>query len=185
MTTRSRIPRATMIAIVSAAFTLTMLASVSAYAFVRTSASVSNAFSIVDCSLEIVEDFRIPDDIAPGSTIVKDVRFENTGAGESFVRALVQFDDESVGQWARIDYNDEEWELADDGYRYCRQALGEGQLTPPVCTSVTIDSNADVSALRSFDVLAFGEAVPAKSPTGETYESCQAAFQAQAERSSR
>lgn len=179
MTSCARKPKVTMIAVAGAAFVLMMLASVSAYAFVQASTTVSNGFSIAECSIEIVEDFRVPDDVSPGSTIVKDVRFENTGAGKSFVRAFVEFDDASVSQWAQIEYNEADWKKADDGYWYCSQALDEGQLTPPVCTAVTINHDADPSALHSFDVIALGEAVPAKSPSGEIYESCETAFQSQ------
>ncbi len=171
-------PTITAIAAVIAACVLCIFASASAYAFFQASDEAINNFSVFDCSVSIVEDFEVPETVKPGTQIVKDVKFENTGSGSCYVRAYVNFDKASANAWAHIVFNEQDWTESSDGFYYCTSPIAKGELSPSVCSKVVIEETADEDEIESFDVLVSVEAVPAKSPTGNAYESAQEAFAA-------
>lgn len=171
-------PTATALASAIAACAICMSTAASAYAFMHAGSSVSNEFSVLSCSVAIVEDFDVPEKLSPGSRIVKNVKFENTGTGSCFMRAHVAFDRESTGTWARISFNEQDWAASDDGYRYCTAPVAQGGLSPSVCTEVAIDESASEDDIESFDVLVTVDAVPAQSGDGAVYRTPQEAFAA-------
>lgn len=167
----------TLLAAGAAAAVLFFSGTGAAWAFMTTANdTLSNRFSVSECKVKIEEDFVVPEKVEPGSSIVKTIRFTNRGKGDCFIRAFVQFDDESCADWATIDFNDKDWPLSSDGYRYYKSPVEDGGVTSPICTKVTISSNATPSQLKSFDVIASCEATPAKSPSGKAFSSAQDAF---------
>lgn len=138
---------------------------------------VQNAFTISDCKASIVEEFTPPDSVEPGDEITKEVRVRNDGNTSCYVRTLVQFEDGSCEEWACIEFNEDDWALEEDGYRYYGEVLEPGELSPPVCTKVTIDPEAEQTQIESFNVIALCESTPTKSRDGSIYECAQDAFE--------
>lgn len=171
-------PTSKALAAAIAACMLCVLVVPPAHAFMQAGSSTSNHFSVLACGVAIVEDFDVPEDLSPGSRIVKDVKFENTGTDTCYLRAHVELDRKSAESWAHIVFNEQDWAASADGYRYCTTAVAREGLSPSVCTEVLIDESADDDDITSFDVLVSVEAVPVKGADGTVYRTPQEAFAA-------
>lgn len=91
-------------------------------------------------------------DVMPGSQISKIVQVRNVGGNPAYVRIQVEkaieLDDVSAGQVPDLDLitfnlNTEKWELGTDGYYYYKNVLQPGEVTEPLFTVVTFDSDMD------------------------------------------
>lgn len=150
-----------------------------AHAYLSASDTASNRFSVSTCRVAVVEDFHVPETIEPNSTITKNVTFRNDGTINCYLRAYVDFADESTSRWASVQADSSAWTLAEDGYRYFSEPIGPAQLSEPICAGITIDDeNPESGSIDSFDVMVYVEATPAKSPSGQAYASAQEAFAA-------
>lgn len=165
------------IATAAAATLLSFSGAGATWAFMTTAhETVSNDFTVADCKASIVERFDPPDAIAPGDQIVKEVCVRNTGSSDCFVRTLVRFEDGACKDWASIEFNEGDWQLEDDGYRYLEKELEPGETSPPVCTKVVISPEASQSQIESFNVIAFCESTPVECRDGSSNSSAQEAF---------
>lgn len=101
--------------------------------------------------------------IMPSMTVTKIAEIKNTGASDAWIRVKVdkniqrQDGGEPNTDLVKLDLNDQDWELGQDGYYYYNQALKPSEVTKPIFTTVTFDAamgNEYQNAKASVDVSA-------------------------------
>ena len=120
-------------------FILTVMVAIGgtlAYLFTDTE-PVVNTFTPVEVDIEIVEKLE--------ENIKRDVQVANTGSTDVYIRAKVvvtwQNDEGNVYSTApdldndySISFNENDWILAEDGFRYCKVDVASNELSPILIT---------------------------------------------------
>ena len=118
--------------------------------------------------IEIVEEFEPPSELVPGMEIKKNVKVENTGLSDCYVRIKAVFNNSHMEQYCEIDWNDTDWEYSSmDGYWYYPEILEDGDVTPSLMTKVTVSSYAPEEKLIPFEIIVYAESV--ESTQAESY----------------
>ena len=108
--------------------------------------------------IELLEDYKPPLTIEKNSTFKKEPYVRNTGDVECYVRMKSVVSDSRTK--VNLNYNKDEFEYnEDDGYWYYKKALGPGDETPRLFTTVTIPEDADDIVLEGFDIYVYAESV--------------------------
>lgn len=136
-------------------------------AYLTDADSAVNKATIGGNSIEIVEEFNPPKDIAPGTSFTKDVKVSNIGSSSCYVRIKAVFEDSHMEQYCDIDWNDTVW-VFDDGYWYYPKVLLGGSITPSLFTTVTIKDDTPGSKLTSFNIIVYAESVESNQGNGFT-----------------
>lgn len=109
-------------------------------------------------TIQVVEDFDSPKELVPGLSFKKDVKIENTGKVDCYVRVKSVFTDDDMIPYCNIDYNTTDWVYNDeDDYWYLIKPVAVNDVTSSLFTTVTIDSNADSADIKDFDILIYAE----------------------------
>lgn len=128
------------------------------YAYWTVSLSHQNVLEADTVSGEIAEDFD--ESSQPSGTVIKDVKFENTGSAAAFLRVAysesweymsddedmrllsntVNGSDVAVKNWTGGFADGSMWERDDDGWYYYKKLLQPGEKTDSVLKSVTFPS---------------------------------------------
>lgn len=138
------------------AFSLLLIGGVSAFFYAT--GTKSNAFTIGYVETQIEEDYDPPSKLEPGVSFKKDVKINNTGKNDCYIRVLVEFSDSQMGNLCILDYNTNAWTYNDDdGYWYYNQKLKAGESTESLFTNVKISEDADPADFEDFDILIYHE----------------------------
>lgn len=133
-------------------------ASGTVYAYLTDRDSSVNQTVIGGNRIEVVEEFTPPDELIPGSVFAKAVRVKNVGHSSCYVRLKAVFSDSNVGQYCTMDWNTVDFVYsADDGYYYYTKAIGSGELTEYLFTTVTVSPEAPSGALTGLTIYVYAE----------------------------
>lgn len=139
------------------------------YAYFKVSDTLTNKFTFGNNTIEIIEEFEVPQDPQPGSSFTKKPTVKNTGTVPCYVRMLVEFSDNRAADDSRIDFNTMDWtEKQTDGYYYYKNVLTVGATTKPLFTTVTFDSDANVDDIQDFDIIVYAESVQSENHSSPT-----------------
>ena len=84
--------------------------------------------------------------VMPGTAVTKIAEVVNTGGSAAWVRVMVTKNVSITGDGTpdtalvEIELNTVDWTLGEDGYLYYNKALGPGEVTAPIFTSVKFNS---------------------------------------------
>lgn len=129
--------------------------------------------------IEIVEEFEPPSELVPGMEIKKNVKVENTGLSDCYVRIKAVFDNNHMEQYCEIDWNDNNWIYSStDGYWYYPNAIANDESTPSLMTTVKIKDDAPEYAMKDFDIIIYAESIESRQAEGfDDYEQAWANYQ--------
>ncbi|MCQ2545035.1 MAG: hypothetical protein MJ144_01210 [Clostridia bacterium] len=130
---------------------------VSAYLVAQDKAD--NEFTVGNNTSTILEEYQEVQELSPGDSIKKSVNVANTGRNSCYVRVLSLLSEKDAEQYARINYNLKDWELAEDGYYYYRDVVKPGESTAELFSQVDISSDLPQEQLRGFKILIYAETV--------------------------
>lgn len=99
---------------------------------------------------EKTQEFENLDGIMPGTSVTKIVEIENTGKSDAWIRVSVEKAIELAGNEKNpdldiitLDINTASWTLKEDGYLYYNSRVKPGEITAPVFTTVSFDSDME------------------------------------------
>lgn len=149
------------------------------YAYLTDQDNATNTFVGGGVSSSIIEEFVSPDDMKPGETCEKDVKVQNTGSGDCYVRVKAVFADGDMGEYCEVDWNQTDWIYnSADEYWYYAKALSAGESTTSLLTKVTLKSDTPEENLFTFHIIVYSESVEAHQGQGfTTYSEAWANFQ--------
>ena len=108
--------------------------------------------------------FEDVDGVMPGMKVTKIAEVRNTGKGDAWVRVKLVKSITMTNQTAspnldliRLELDNKDWKLANDGYYYYQKVLKSGETTTPILNSVTFDKamgNEYQNATATVDVAA-------------------------------
>lgn len=134
------------------------------YAYLTSTQTRLNEFTVGENSIEIVEEFKPPEELKKGEGFDKKVQVKNTGNMACYVRVRVEFSDSEAQEFSTVDYHLDKWKLGDDGYYYYTEALepyadnAEKGITSPLFEHVTIKSAEEYTPdLIDFDIYVYSE----------------------------
>lgn len=128
-------------------------------AYLVSNDKIVNSVTVGNSRLHIDEEFESPDSLQPGQAIPKKVRVKNTGLTPCRVRVMTAFSDSNAQKNVKIDYDTDNWSLKEDGYWYYKRTLQPEEETTELFSQVDILQSADVSKLKGFEVIVYGECV--------------------------
>ena len=92
------------------------------------------------------EEFEDLEGIMPGMEVTKIAEVRTTGNGDAWVRVKLVKSITMTNQTAspnldliRLELDNKDWKLANDGYYYYQKVLKSGETTTPILNSVTFD----------------------------------------------
>ncbi|MDD4200383.1 MAG: hypothetical protein PHS19_03230 [Eubacteriales bacterium] len=135
------------------------LAVMIATAYLVAEKEVNNTFTVGNNETAIIEDYEEVSQLNPGDIIRKAVTISNIGNNSCYIRVLSLFSDSDAEGYARLNYNEEDWELKDDGYFYYRSELAPGSETSELFSRVEISSEAEQEQIKGFNILIYAESV--------------------------
>lgn len=137
------------------------------YAYLTDSDEVVNEITIGGVNVGVIEDFQPPKGLKPGTSFIKDVKVENKGPSDCYVRIKAVFTDSVMGDNCTVDWNIEdkeyneengEWVDKGDGYWYFTEPLEVGDVTESLFKNVKVSDDIDPSIIKDFDILVYAEA---------------------------
>lgn len=134
-----------------------------------------NNFTVGRVEIEVSEQYEAPESLTPGTSFTKKPIIKNTGSMECYVRARIDFSDETVKDYVSLDLNSNWIKNNEDGYYYYSKKLpvgdtigsgsGDKKDDAPF-TTVTIGDLPDgTTSLDPFDIYVYVEAVEARDYT--------------------
>lgn len=133
-----------------------------ASAYLVSQDEADNTFTVGNNRSTIVEDYQEVQELHPGDNIRKAVTVSNTGRNSCYVRVLSLLSEKDAEDYAQINYNLQDWELAEDGYYYYRDVVEPGESTAELFSRVDISSDMTQEQLRGFKILIYAETVNAE-----------------------
>lgn len=124
--------------------------------------AADNEFTVGNNRSAIVEDYQEVQELRPGDNIRKAVTISNTGKNSCYVRVLSLLSEKDVEEYAQINYNLQDWNLAEDGYYYYRDVVEPGESTAELFSEVDISSEVPQELLKGFKILVYAETVNAE-----------------------
>lgn len=132
------------------------------YAYLSSQDNQVNYLTAGQNSIETKEEFPPPDP-KPGSSIKKVVTIKNNGDVPCFVRTHILISNGEAERISTLDLNAADWTgKQEDGYYYYKKILAVGEETPALITAVKIAEDADLDALKEFDIYVYSESVQAE-----------------------
>ena len=93
-----------------------------------------------------------------GTVIIKDVKVQNDGPNDCYVRIKALFTDSDMGSYCTVDWNTTDFAYnAEDGYYYYRAVLKNGEVTPSLFTTITVSSDLPEDEVKAFSVIVYAE----------------------------
>ena len=137
-----------------------------------------NSFIIGGNTIELVEEFIPPKELAPGVVIKKDVSVTNTGLNDCYVRVMAVFTNSDMGDWCTVDWNTGAgWVYnQEDGYWYYPNPISNGETTPSLFTTITLSEDIPESLVKDFDMIVYAESY--QSADSEDYASAWEGYKA-------
>lgn len=157
--------------IVAAACLTILCASFGAtYAYLISSDTEVNEFTVGRNTVEIDENYDPPDELKPGTEIKKAPRVKNTGELTCFVRMRADFSDSRAEALCEPLVIGEGWKYRDtDGYYYYTEPLEPNAETTYLFENVKIKTDAYEADMMDFDILVYAESCH-YGGSGDTYE---------------
>ena len=132
------------------------------YAYLSDADSATNKVTVGGSNIAIIEDFNPPLKLEPGVSFTKNVSVKNNGPSDCYVRIKAVFANGDMEKYCVVDWNRVDWEYDEsDGYYYYPDPLKEGQVTPSLFTTVTINGDAEPLSIKDFDILVYSESYQA------------------------
>lgn len=120
--------------------------------------SAVNEITVGGNRVEIVEEFEPPAELVPGVSFTKDVKVENVGPSDCYVRIKAVFTDSDMGKYCSVDFNTTDYTYNEaDGYYYYKKILKSGDATPSLFTTVTLSNAITTAEIKDFDILVYTE----------------------------
>lgn len=143
------------------------------YAYLTSSQTVMNEFTVGENSIEVVEEYDPPEKLRQGLTIDKKVTVKNTGSLPCYVRVRVEFSDSDAEAFCVVDYHTapgDKWVREADGFYYYTEALDlyqaaegteqEKGVTDALFDTVKIrDETEGTYTMIDFDIYVYAESV--------------------------
>ncbi len=131
-------------------------AGIAGYAAWAVSGDTDNYLTMAAYQNRIVEEYRVPDHVDPGTEVSKVVNVKNTGRTDTIIRVSIEkafgtqkkdgtfIKDGSLDpDMIQIAYNTDLWKEGEDGYFYYKDILKAGETTKePLFTSFTLSPKA-------------------------------------------
>lgn len=145
-------------------------------AWLSANANVENVVTIGNVAVEVKEPSWKPNPvIAPGSTIPKDPRVQNTGKNPCYVRMRYELSDGALANDLEINAPGENWVLVNDGttdwYYYTGGAAGVlavNAQTTPLFTSVKLKDSYVEANVTTFQLNVYTEAIQSENMSIDT-----------------
>lgn len=129
-----------------------------AVAYMSDGDTAINHITVGGNRVEIVETFNPPSELLPGISFQKDVKVENVGPSDCYVRIKAVYTDSDMGKYCSVDFNTADYEYnATDGFYYYKQILKSGESTPSLFTTVTLSNEISTAEIKDFDILIYTE----------------------------
>lgn len=152
-----------------------------AYSYLSDGDTATNRIVIGTVQNSVVEKFDPPEKLEPGTSFTKDVKVENTGTADNYVRIKAVFTDSDMKKYCTVDWNDTDYIYnEEDGFWYYPQPLKAGESTPSLFTTITVSDEIPENQIKEFDVLVYTEAVQAR--TFDSYTQAWETYKANANR---
>lgn len=117
-----------------------------------------NKLSVGYNTISVVEDFEPPKELVPGISFKKDVKIENTGTVDTYVRVKALFTNSDMMPYCTIDYNTTDWVFNnEDGYYYLINPVAVGETSPSLFTNVKLSDDIGITDIKDFDILIYAE----------------------------
>lgn len=127
-----------------------------------------NKMTVGENDVGIEEEF--PDTgITPGKTLKKQVEFSNTGTVPCYVRAKYLYSSSEAEEKTVLEFGEEGWSAAEDGYFYYEAIVLPGEKTKPFLNAVKIKDESTLP--ENFDLILYTETVQS-----QNYETAREAF---------
>ena len=120
-----------------------------------------NRFVVGGVNTEIVEEFKPPKVIMPGTVIPKDVKVKSHGPSACYVRVLAVFADSDMGQYCAVDWNTKDWVKQADGYYYYVKPIAEGESTTSLFTQIKVKDDTPEAVIKDVDMIVYAESYQA------------------------
>lgn len=144
--------------IITCSLILAAVATTGIIAFLTDSAGAYNKMVIGENSIDLIEDFTPPKELAPGVSFKKNVKVKNVGSLECFVRIKSVFTDSDMGNYCEVDWNETDWAYdSADGYWYYKYALPSGKATTSLFTTIKLSKDTPEAAIKDFDMIVYAE----------------------------
>ena len=138
---------------------LLISACVGAFAYLTDADRATNTLTVGGVNVGIVEEFDPPKEIVPGVAFTKDVKVQNNGPSNCYVRIKAVFTDSDMEKYCSVDWNTSDFVYNDeDGYYYYKGELEVGELTKSLFTTVTVSDSIPEAEIKDFDILVYTEA---------------------------
>lgn len=135
----------------------------------------TNSVSVGYNDIQVVEDFEPPKELAAGISFTKDVKVQNTGTVDCFVRVKALFTNSDMEQYCEVNYDTINWAYNDsDGYYYLINSVSVNEFSPSLFTTVKIKDDVESTEIKDFDILIYAESYQAYGY--DTYQSAWSDF---------
>ena len=170
------------LAAITAAAIITV-SSIASIAYFSDRDNQQNVLTVGKNEITIVEEFDPPPTITPGTVITKipQVKSEDIeGAVDCYTRAYVAFSDTRAEGLMSYEIDTSKWVDGGDGYYYYTDVLKPGELTVPLFTNVTVNSEVtqeEIDEITDLDLIVYAESCQAKDKTtGKNYTDYESAW---------
>ena len=146
------------IAVIAGLTVLLAVGAAAVSAYLTDAESVVNRTTVGGNNITIVEEYDPPEEVKPGTVIIKDVKVQNDGPNDCYVRIKALFTDSDMGSYCTVDWNTTDFAYnAEDGYYYYRAVLKNGEVTPSLFTTITVSSDLPEDEVKAFSVIVYAE----------------------------
>jgi hypothetical protein len=134
----------------------------SIYAYLTAIDNAFNTITVGSNIIEVNEIFEPPIKLEPGISFKKDVKVDNTGISDCYVRIKAVYNDSEMGKYCTLDIDTENFFYnSEDNYYYYIHKLPSGESTPSLFTTVSISEDVPREEVKNFDILIYAESYPA------------------------
>jgi hypothetical protein len=146
------------IAVIIGVIVLVVLGVAAVSAYLIDAETVINQTVVGGNTIEIVEDFDPPEEVKPGTVITKDVKINNLGPNDCYVRIRALFSNSDMAKYCTVNWNTTDFIYdAQNGYYYYPAVLTVGAVTPSLFTTITVSSDIPENEIKEFRVIVYAE----------------------------
>lgn len=151
---------------------LISILSIGIWAYFTGRNSMKNTIILGGVTVEVVETFEPPEVLEPGTSFTKDVKVQNLGPSDAYIRVFAVFSDSEMEEYCTVDWNTTDFIYNEtDGYWYYTKKLmaeGNASITSSLFTTVTLSNEIPEDKIKDFEILIYAEGFQAEG--FETYE---------------
>ena len=127
-------------------------------AYLSDADTAENKLTVGGNRIELIEDFQPPKELLPGTSFTKDVKVENVGPNDCYVRIKAVFTDSDMEKYCTVDFNTTDYVYnSEDGFYYYKEILKSGETTPSLFTTVSLSDSITAEEIKDFDILVYTE----------------------------